>query len=205
MRISGACGWGKNLPRAHEAWSFTLITGEERVRKIIWLPLTSFLSARMKGERITAFLWFTRLVHLSQKEENAILKLVAWVRKLRTFIPRQCSGGLCVSVLMAVQWNPKRGEAWVITTGVRAVLWTHCTHGNSFLGEVIHHSLGKSRMKYGCRLPKRDNCDLLHGHSADCCRLENDLLLLGMSHVVQTSVTCLLTVSSEILRLDCYI
>ena len=40
--------------------------------------------------------------------------------------------------------------------------------------------------------------------SPDCRSTENYLLLLGMSHVVQISGTCLLTVSSELLRLGCY-
>lgn len=40
--------------------------------------------------------------------------------------------------------------------------------------------------------------------SPDCRSTENDLLLLGMSHVVQILGTCLLTVSSELLRLGRY-
>lgn len=157
---------------------------------------------RVRG--ITAFLWFTRLVHLSQKEENAILKPVALVTKLHAFIPRQCSGGLlCVNA----DGNPteskeRRGLSHHHGCKSCSLNPLHSWEQLSWRGDS---SLRKSRMKYGCPVPKRDDCDLLHGHSPDCCSIENDLLPLGMSRVVQTSVTCLLTVSSEILRLDCYI
>jgi len=41
--------------------------------------------------------------------------------------------------------------------------------------------------------------------SSDCRSTENNLLLLGISHVVQISGTCLLTVNSELLRLGYYL
>lgn len=37
--------------------------------------------------------------------------------------------------------------------------------------------------------------------SPDCCSTEHDLLLLGMSYVVQISGTCLRTISAELLKL----
>lgn len=56
-------------------------------------------------------------------------------------------------------------------------------------------------MKSGHRLLTRDSCDLLHRLLPDCRSTEDDLLLLGMSYVVQILWTCLCAVSAELLKL----
>lgn len=108
-----------------------------------------------------------------------------------------------MSTLMTIQQKAQRPEAWLITMDVRAVLWTHCTHGSSFLGEVIHH-WGSPGWSMDTTFPKGTAVISYTNSFPDCSSTENDLLLLGMSHMVQISGTCLLTVSSELLRLSHY-
>lgn len=85
----------------------------------------------------------------------------------------------------------------------RAVLWTHCTHGSIFLGEVIHH-WGRPGWSMDTTFPKGTAVISHTVSSPDCSSTGNDLLLLGMSCMVQISGTRVLTVSSELLKLSHY-